>query len=123
MRLAHRADLSGPPLSELLELDDAGFKARFNGTPIRRLGRDRFLRNVLIAVGNSAEPAFLSKIRTLLADPSPLVRAMAVWALSNLETPAEVNRLAAGSSPLEIDPYVRAEWLQDAADAPSSGPK
>lgn len=123
VRLAHRADLSGPPLSELLELDDAGFKARFNGTPIRRLGRDRFLRNVLIAAGNSAEPAFLPRIRTLLGDPSPLVRAMAVWALSNLETPAGFNRLAAGSSPLETDPDVRAEWLQDAADAPSSGPK
>lgn len=122
-RLAHRDDLSGPPLSDLLELDDTSFKARFNGTPIRRLGRDRFLRNVLIAAGNSGEPALLPKVRALLADPSPLVRAMAVWALSNLETPEAFARLAASHDPSETNLEVLTEWHQSLGDVPSSGPK
>ena len=73
-----------PPLAELLELDDAAFRARFRGTPIKRTGRDRFLRNVLIAAGNSGDAALVPEVETRLGDASPLVRAMAVWALSRL---------------------------------------
>ena len=79
-----RAGSDNPPLAELLDLDDAEFRARFRGTPIKRTGRDRFLRNVLIAAGNSGDASLLPKIEQSLADPSPLVRAMAVWALSRL---------------------------------------
>lgn len=111
VRLAHRADLSGPPLDELLELDESAFKARFTGTPIRRLGRNRFLRNVLIATGNSGETILLPKVRALLAEPSPLIRAMAVWALSQLETPPAFAALADRHFLNEADPEVRREWL------------
>ena len=65
-------------------LDDAAFRARFRGTPIKRTGRDRFLRNVLIAAGNSADASLAPLVEARLDDPSPLVRAMAVWALARL---------------------------------------
>lgn len=125
VRLAHRADLSGPPLDELLELDEPAFKTRFSGTPIRRLGRDRFMRNVLIAAGNSGEKDFLPKVYALLNEPSPLVRAMAVWALSQLETPPAFKTLADRDSPGEADPVVREEWLigKENQETSSLGPK
>ena len=73
-----------PPLAELLQLDDAAFRARFAGTPVKRTGRDRFVRNVLIAAGNSGDATLVPQVEALLGDASPLVRAMAVWALSRL---------------------------------------
>jgi epoxyqueuosine reductase len=73
-----------PPLAELAALDDAGFRARFAGSPIKRVGRARFLRNVLIAIGNSGDPGLASSVRPHLADPSPLVRGAAVWALARI---------------------------------------
>ena len=75
---------ANPPLAELLALDDAAFRARFRGSPIKRIGRDRFVRNVLVAAGNSGETAILAAVAPLLADPSPPVRGMAVWAVRRL---------------------------------------
>ncbi|GER02552.1 epoxyqueuosine reductase [Iodidimonas nitroreducens] len=74
-----RPELSAPDLADLAELDDAAFRTVFAGSPIKRTGRDCFVRNVLIAIGNSANPAHLPVIHRRLDDPSPLVRAMAIW--------------------------------------------
>ncbi len=109
-KLKARDDLRAPPLALLARLDDASFRARFAGSPIKRTGRDRFVRNVLIAVGNSGDPGLASVAQERLADSSPLVRAMAVWALSRLLPPAEFQALRAGREQAEPDPEVRAEW-------------
>jgi len=77
-------DWRDPPLAELAALDDAGFRARFAGSPIKRVGRDRFLRNVMIAVGNSGDGALAPAARARLADDSELVREAARWALERL---------------------------------------
>jgi epoxyqueuosine reductase len=107
-----REQLTGPRLAELARLDDAGFRALFAGTSVKRTGRDRFLRNVLTAIGNvpEPEPALVAAARRCLDDPSPLVRGAAVWAFGRIgetrQIAAEVEtRLAA-----EPDPDVRAEW-------------
>ena len=71
-----------PPLAELARLDDAGFRQRFAGSPVKRIGRDRFVRNVLIAIGNSGTVDLAAVAQGLLSDPSPLVRGAAVWALA-----------------------------------------
>jgi len=84
-KLAARDDLDAPPLAELAALDEGGFRARFSGSPIKRIGRDRFVRNVLIAIGNSGEPRLIMPVIALLDDRSPLVRGAAVWALSRLD--------------------------------------
>jgi epoxyqueuosine reductase len=108
-KLAVSTGSDNPPLAELLDLDDAQFRARFRGTPIKRTGRDRFLRNVLIAAGNSRDAALLPKVEQNLADPSPLVRAMAVWALSRL-APDCSKALAPSRRAAEADPDVANEW-------------
>ena len=94
-----------PPLAELAALDDAAFRARFAGSPIKRVGRDRFLRNVLIAIGNSGDAALLADVRANLNDGSALVRGAAVWALARL-APSE----AAARGCDDDDPDVREEW-------------
>ncbi|HEX9463859.1 MAG TPA: tRNA epoxyqueuosine(34) reductase QueG [Alphaproteobacteria bacterium] len=109
-----RDDLAAPRLAELAALDDAAFRAHFSGSPIKRIGRDRFVRNVLIAIGNSGEPALAASAARLLRDPSPLVRAMAVWAVARLLRPEEFAALARDARPGERDPDVRAEWNADA---------
>jgi epoxyqueuosine reductase len=109
-RLAQREEFAAPPLAELARLDDAAFRARFAGTPVKRTGRDRFLRNVLIAIGNSGEPELADEAVRLLDDASPLVRAMAVWAASRLLPVDAVADLAARYRPVEDDADVRAEW-------------
>jgi epoxyqueuosine reductase len=81
-KLAARDDLAAPPLAELAELDDSGFRARFSGSPIKRIGRDRFVRNVLIAIGNSGDPKLRRHAEKLRLDASPLVREAAGWALA-----------------------------------------
>ena len=103
-----RAELIAPLLAELATLDDAGFRRFFAGSPIKRIGRDRFLRNVLIALGNSGDPAHAGGVVARLDDPAALVRGMAVWALSRLDP----ERLAreAGRAASEADSSVRAEW-------------
>ena len=92
-KLVARADLQEPGLNDLIGLDDAAFRALFSGSPVKRIGRDRFIRNVLIAAGNSGDRALAPAVRQLLEDASPLVRGAAVWALAELEGPAAVAGL------------------------------
>jgi epoxyqueuosine reductase len=83
-KLAARADLEAPALSALSRLDDAGFRAFFAGSPVKRIGRDRFLRNVAIAIGNSADPALLPEVQRLCGDPDPVLAEAARWAVQRL---------------------------------------
>ncbi len=108
-RLAARDENRAPPLAELAQLDDAAFRARFAKSPIKRTGRVRFLRNVLIAIGNSGDMSLVPAAERLLADDAPLVRGAAVWALSRL-TDAEALARHAAAHAGETDPEVRAEW-------------
>ncbi len=87
MRYAAREDLIAPPLEELAALDDAGFRQKFSGSPIKRVGRDRFLRNVAYAMGNSGNPKFAPLLRNLARDPNPTLAEAAQWALTRLKKP------------------------------------
>jgi epoxyqueuosine reductase len=108
--LLPRADLTAPRLAELAGLDDASFRRLFAGSPIKRTGRDRFLRNVLIALGNSGDPALAPVAEQRLADAAPLVRGAAIWALGQLLAPAAFAALRARHGAAETDAAVRAEW-------------
>ncbi len=99
-----------PPLADLLTLDDTAFRQRFSGTPIKRAGRDRFVRNVLIAAGNSGNSALCSRVEPLLTDASPLVRAMAVWAFRRLARSDAFAASYAHYADKERDADVRQEW-------------
>ena len=83
-KLQARDDLIAPDLAELALLDDASFRLKFSGSPIKRIGRDRFIRNVLVAIGNSGELALLPVVEMLLQDGSEVVQEMAVWARGEL---------------------------------------
>jgi epoxyqueuosine reductase len=109
-KLAARDDLNAPPLGELARLDDAAFRARFAGSPIKRIGRARFLRNVLVAIGNAGDAALVDAALNLLADHEPLVRGAAVWALARTLAEKDFAALAAAAEE-ESDPQVAAEWL------------
>ncbi len=109
-RLHVKAELDNPPLAELLALDDETFRARFRGTPVKRTGRDRVVRNCLIAAGNARDGALLPHVTSLLDDPAPIVRAMAVWAYRRLATPDAVAAARTAREPLEQDTDVRKEW-------------
>jgi epoxyqueuosine reductase len=108
-KFAARSETDNPPLSELLGLDDFGFRARFRGTAIKRTGRDRFVRNVLVAAGNSRDVSLLAKVEARLDDHSPLVRAMAIWALAKL-APERFAALRQARAAAEPDRAVAAEW-------------
>ena len=110
-KLAARDELRAPELAELARLDDAAFRARFTKSPVKRIGRDRFVRNVLIAIGNSGEDALAQEAERRLADESPLVRGAAVWALAQLAGANKFAALKAKSLPVEQDEKVRDEWL------------
>lgn len=110
-RLALKGELDALPLADLAGLDDAAFRSLFAGTPVKRTGRDRFVRNVLIAIGNSGDPALAASAEALLDDGSPLVRAMAAWALGQL-VPARAAELAPAWLARERDPDVRGEWAR-----------
>ncbi len=109
-KLAAREDLRDPPLAELLSLDDAAFRGFFSGSPVKRIGRDRFLRNVLTAAGNSGDGLLTGRVQELAADPAPLVRGAAVWALSQLLPSRQFADLAGEMLPGESDEDVRGEW-------------
>ncbi|MEM5476620.1 tRNA epoxyqueuosine(34) reductase QueG [Pacificibacter sp. AS14] len=84
IRYHARADLVSPPLSELVALDDTAFRERFSGSPIKRIGRNRFVRNVLYAIGNSGDKTFGPSVSALMADPDETVAEAAAWAMSRL---------------------------------------
>ncbi|MFG1299605.1 tRNA epoxyqueuosine(34) reductase QueG [Xanthobacter sp. V3C-3] len=109
-KLAARSENDAPPLAELVALDDAAFRARFPKSPVKRVGRDRFVRNVLIAIGNSADAALLPLVEARLSDEAPLVRGAAVWALGRLAPAEEAAASAGRMADAETDADVRAEW-------------
>ena len=119
-KLAAREDLNAPPLVELARLDDKSFRALFAGGPIKRIGRGRFLRNVMIAIGNSQTPALAAEAIRSLDDESPLVRGAAVWALSRLTPREEVARQASARMGAESDPSVIEEWRIALGEPPDS---
>lgn len=104
-----RAELAAPKLAELAALDDAEFRQVFAGSPIKRTGRDRFVRNVLIAIGNSGDTALAGAAIALMEDAAPIVRAAAIWALGEL-APVDARALAARRAADETDADVLAEW-------------
>ncbi|MBW8282877.1 MAG: tRNA epoxyqueuosine(34) reductase QueG [Rhizobium sp.] len=110
MKLQARPDLLEPNLSFLLSLDDPTFRTFFSGSPVKRIGRNRFVRNCLIAAGNSGSGDLIAACRTLIDDTAPEVRGMAVWALSRLIPQAEFAQLRQAHLPLEGDAEVRREW-------------
>jgi epoxyqueuosine reductase len=109
-KLSPRDELRAPDLASLARLDDAAFRKLFAKSPVKRIGRDRFIRNVLIAIGNAGEPGLADEAERLLLDASPLVRGTAVWALSQLLEPATFTALAARAAIAETDAAVQAEW-------------
>jgi epoxyqueuosine reductase len=118
--LQPRDALQAPLLRDLAGLDDAAFRAMFAGTAVKRIGRDRFVRNVAIALGNTADPLVVPVLDHLLDDAAPLVRGMAVWALARLLAPADLAARAAVRLPGEADADVMAEWT--AAIGPAAQP-
>ena len=107
-----REELQAPPLAVLATLDDSAFRTLFRKSPVKRVGRDRFLRNVMIAIGNSGDRALAGPARSALDDPSPLVRGAAVWALSRILPQDEFDALARDQGTREPDQTVREEWIR-----------
>ena len=108
-KLSARAALAAPQLADLARLDDAQFRALFAKTTIKRTGRDRFVRNVLIALGNPGDVALAAEAERLVADPAPVVRGAAIWALGRL-APQRLATLAAQHRGAERDATVAHEW-------------
>ena len=108
-RVQARDALVSPRLADLLALDDPAFRALFTKSPVKRIGRDRFLRNVLYAVGNADDPALVEPVAALLDDAAPVVRGAAVWALLRL-SPDRFTLEKAARASAEADPGVGAEW-------------
>ena len=109
-KLTARDDLEAPRLAELADLDDGAFRAFFSGSPIKRIGRERFVRNVLIAIGNSGDTGLVPLVTERLRDASPLVRGAAVWALRQLDPTAAAAARDAGAAEAEADGQVMEEW-------------
>lgn len=107
--LLPRAELTAPRLAELAGLDDAAFRRLFSGSAVKRLGRDRFVRNVLIAIANSGTPELAVVAERLLDDPAPIVRGAAAWALHSL-TPAAAAEQRDYREQTETDADVLSEW-------------
>jgi len=107
-KLSARDALRAPPLADLVHLNDAQFRALFSKTSIKRTGRDRFVRNVLIAIGNSGDATLAVETEKLLTDASPLVRGAAVWALSRLLPRKQFAALAEKHA--DEDASVKEEW-------------
>jgi epoxyqueuosine reductase len=115
MAFAARAELAAAQVGDLLALDDASFRQVFSGSPIKRIGRDRMVRNAAIVAGNSGRPALADRLEPLLDDPSPMVRGAAVWALGRL------GRLDPARAAGEVDPAVREEWTEALRAPPTAG--
>jgi epoxyqueuosine reductase len=116
-KLQARADLDAPPLAELARLDEASFRSLFAGGPVKRIGRARFLRNVMIAIGNAKDRALAASCLERLDDQSPLVRGAAIWALAQLLSREEFSSLASERLEEEHDATAIEEW-RDAIAAP-----
>jgi len=108
-KLAARAALQTPQLADLVRLDDAGFRALFKHSAVKRIGRARFIRNVVIAIGNAQDATLASEAERLLDDPSPLVRGAAIWALGRLDR-ARLDHWRTKKRAAETDSAVAAEW-------------
>jgi epoxyqueuosine reductase len=104
-----RAELAAPEIADLLALDDAAFRQVFAGSPIKRIGRDRMVRNALIAAGNSDDARLVPRVIALLGDPAPVVRGAAAWALAQLDS-AKFAMERGPRAALEVDADVLAEW-------------
>jgi epoxyqueuosine reductase len=109
-KLAARDELRAPGLADLARLDDAAFRLLFAKSPVKRIGRDRFIRNVLIAIGNSSDDTLAIEAERLADDENPLVRGTAAWALSQLMAPEQFAARAAHALNDEADESVREEW-------------
>ncbi|MBE0578284.1 tRNA epoxyqueuosine(34) reductase QueG [Devosia sp.] len=111
-RLRARPELERPALADLVQLDDAGFRSLFVGSPIKRIGLARFLRNVLIAIGNSGDPALVPLVEARLDADEPVVRGAAIWALRRL-APERADSLRLAYLAREGDSSVALEWTGD----------
>ncbi|HZV84915.1 MAG TPA: tRNA epoxyqueuosine(34) reductase QueG [Brevundimonas sp.] len=109
-RLQARDALVSPRLADLSALDDPAFRDLFSKSPVKRIGRDRFVRNVLYAIGNSGDAGLIPSAERLLGDPAPVVRGAAVWALSRLMGTEAFTAVRAERLPLEPDEAVQIEW-------------
>jgi epoxyqueuosine reductase len=109
IKLAARDELRAPRLADLARLDDTAFRALFTKSAVKRIGRDRFVRNVLIAIGNSGDVTLANEAERLLADVSPLIRGAAVWALGRLDRD-RLELCAMKYALAESDPEAAAEW-------------
>lgn len=110
MKLKAREDLIAPPLSMLLNLNDEAFRQFFTASPVKRIGRNRFIRNCLIAAGNSSDTTLVDQVQYLLDDADPQVAGMAVWAISQLVDEVYFNQLRQRYIALHKDPLVLSEW-------------
>jgi epoxyqueuosine reductase len=110
LQLKAREDLVAPDLEALSRLDDAAFRKLFAGSPVKRIGRNRFVRNVLIAIGNSKSPRLAGRAAALVKDPAPVVRGAAIWAARQLMNEADFAALKKANAGSEVDPGVRSEW-------------
>ena len=110
LKFIARDDLQEPLLRILVRLDDEEFRSYFSQSPVKRIGRERFVRNVLIAIGNSRNPDFVEDVKTKLWDKSKIIRAMAVWALASLVPPSDFGRYRNEYYPDELEFEVRNEW-------------
>ncbi|MDA0786856.1 MAG: tRNA epoxyqueuosine(34) reductase QueG [Proteobacteria bacterium] len=119
--LRAREEFNAPRLADLARLDDAAFRTFFSRTAIKRVGRDRFVRNVLTALGNVGGESAVDAARERLDDASPLVRGAAVWALSRLLSAQAFADLRAQHFPEEADRHVRSEWT--AEETPAAAPR
>ncbi|MBO0734624.1 MAG: HEAT repeat domain-containing protein, partial [Methylocapsa sp.] len=111
-KLKAREDLLAPQIGDLLRLDDAAFRILFSRGPVRRIGFDRFMQNVLIAAGNSGDPSLAPLVEEKLSSRSPLVRAMAVWALGQLAPQDQFAEIERRWRCCEKDAMVEAEWAE-----------
>jgi epoxyqueuosine reductase len=115
-KLAAREALRAPRLADLAGLDDGAFRALFAKSTVKRIGRARFVRNVLIAIGNSGDAKLAAAAEQLLDDASPLVRGVAVWALGRLDRD-RLRACAKTRCEREADPELKAEWAAALGEA------
>jgi epoxyqueuosine reductase len=110
LKLQAKDALTLPPLTELLALDEDGFKKRFAGTPVRRAGVINFKRNVLIAIGNSNNPHYISALKGYLNHDNEVIKATAIWAIKRLSSPSEFAALREQHLSMQDSEVIQQEW-------------